>query len=190
MCPSFNHFLVLRPLSVHEATLYSTSLDQPAQYTSASLQNLKDNKYLRVYAITECLSFPSLLSPIVISTLQLRISFVTLSIKHPSIDLFLPLISTPSSLLFYLLYLMLCYSYSSSVSPSSSSLCAVFHVLHVPFLVKFYLIIIITLKLLYFDRWVVVSMHRCTLAGPATPSRVECCGWWIATPIPQPEDRS
>lgn len=39
-----------RPLSAREATLYSTILDHPAQRTSASQHNAKNNKYLRVCA--------------------------------------------------------------------------------------------------------------------------------------------
>jgi hypothetical protein len=59
--------------------------------------------------IMVCLSFPSLLSQMVISTPPLRNSFVISPIKHPFIVLFLPLISTPSSLLFYLLVFKLLY---------------------------------------------------------------------------------
>jgi hypothetical protein len=39
-----------RALSAREATLYSTILDHPAQRTSASQHNAKNNKYLRVCA--------------------------------------------------------------------------------------------------------------------------------------------
>ena len=39
-----------RQLSAREATLYSTILDHPAQRTSASQHNAKNNKYLRVCA--------------------------------------------------------------------------------------------------------------------------------------------
>ncbi len=74
-----------RPLSTHEATLYSTILDHPAQRTSASQHNAKNNKYLRVCVPSTNLYtfFTSILSVGLQNALSDAILTHSLSLCHP-----------------------------------------------------------------------------------------------------------